>query len=64
MNDPAYDTLWISVPLSGDTVRRLKKLADMCHADPKAVAASLLHDVLADDEGAHPLEVMPVLGRA
>lgn len=46
-------TLWIKIPLDGDTVRRLANLSDICHADPVRVAASLLHDVLADDEEAN-----------
>jgi len=35
------------------TLERLLRVADDCGADPVAVAASLLHDVLADDEAAH-----------
>lgn len=60
-NEPV---LWLPVPLSGETLRRLTKLADICHADPKAVAASLLNDILKDDEDAHLLEMMPPAGRA
>jgi hypothetical protein len=55
---------YISIPVDAETFRRLTTIADMCHADPKTVAASLLHDVLADDEAAHELELMPAAGRA
>lgn len=47
--------VWFSVPLDGDTIDRLMNLSDICHADPVAVAASLLHDILADDADAHAL---------
>ena len=33
--------------------QRLRHLSDICHADEKSVAASLLHDILKDDEEAH-----------
>lgn len=55
---------YISIPVDAETLRRLASLADMCHADLKAVAASILHDVLADDEAAHELEFMPTSGSA
>ena len=44
------DTVWIKIPLDGQTAARLRNLSDVCHAAVHAVAASLLHDVLADDE--------------
>ncbi len=44
------DTVVITIPLSGETAERLQNLADFCHADPRSVAASLLHDILKDDE--------------
>ncbi len=50
---------FISIPVDEVTLQRLLDLADMCHADVKAVAASLLHDVLAEDADAHLLEVVP-----
>lgn len=55
MNLPEDDssTIWIKVPVDGETARRLAALSDVCHADPIKVAASLLHDVLADDEEAN-----------
>lgn len=45
------DVVW--VPVSGETVARLRTLSDICHADPVTVAASLLHDVLKEDADAH-----------
>jgi hypothetical protein len=52
MEDP-QDTVWISIPLDPLTAARLRNLSDVCHADPIGVAASLLHDVLAEDDEAH-----------
>ena len=40
-------------PLRMETVARLMEVADISHADPVSVAASLLHDVLKEDEAAH-----------
>jgi hypothetical protein len=65
MPTPANDTIgFISIPVDAETLRRLTSLADMCHADLRSVAASLLHDVLAEDEAAHELELMPPAGWA
>jgi hypothetical protein len=47
---------WINIPLDAETSARLSQLSDECHCDPVNVAASLLHDVLADDEAAHSPE--------
>ena len=47
------NTVWIRIPLDGETVRRLQNLSNECHADPTKVAASLLHDLLKDDEAAN-----------
>lgn len=47
------DVVWISVPLDAQTARRLANLSVACHSPAPAVAASLLHDVLKDDEDAH-----------
>jgi hypothetical protein len=47
------ETVWFSIPLSSATIDRLMALSDICHADPVKVAASLLHDVLKDDEEAN-----------
>ncbi len=44
------ETVWISVPLDAETAARLRNLSDVCHAAPTHVAASLLHDILKDDE--------------
>lgn len=45
--------IWITVPLDSRTAARLENLSDVCHAAPIDVAASLLHDILKDDEAAH-----------
>ncbi len=51
---PEIDTVWVSIPLDAETAERLRILADDCHvADVSTLAASLLHDVLKDDEDAH-----------
>jgi bacterioferritin (cytochrome b1) len=44
------ETVWISIPLDLETAKRLRGLSRFCDADEKEVAASLLHDVLRDDE--------------
>lgn len=49
----AKEIVWVQVPLDVETARRLRHVSDMCHADEKSVAASLLHDILKDDEDAH-----------
>lgn len=46
---------WIKLPLDAETAERLENLSDECHADPACVAASLLHDILADDAETHHL---------
>jgi hypothetical protein len=51
--DDTENIVWISVPLDGETAARLLNLSDVCHAEPVSVAASLLHDILKDDEIAH-----------
>lgn len=51
LDEPAVE--WLQIPLTEATRRRLEALANACHADRTKVAASLLHDVLADDEDAH-----------
>jgi hypothetical protein len=51
--DETAPVRWISIPLDAQTADRLTHLSDECHADPVSVAASLLHDVLADDEEAN-----------
>lgn len=62
--DDTDRVVWLSIPVSPETAARLSNLADICHADPKKVAASLLHDLLKDDEEAHALEAIPVAGHA
>lgn len=44
------ETVWISIPLDAETAARLLNLSNFCQAEPVSVAASLLHDVLKDDE--------------
>ena len=51
--DSEEEIVWFSIPLNGETIERLMMLSDICHADPVKVAASLLHDVLKDDEEAN-----------
>lgn len=46
----------LHVPLDDETVARLMNVADMSHAAPEVVAASIIHDVLYDDEQAHASE--------
>lgn len=58
--DDDTDVVWMSIPLSGRTAERLRNLSNDCHAAPHKVAASLLHDVLADDEEAHHDQRVPV----
>ena len=50
-----HTVLWVRVPLDEETAARLQNLSDLCRADPVSVAASLLHDVLKDDEESHHL---------
>jgi hypothetical protein len=47
------EIVWFSIPLNGETIERLMNLSNECHAEPVQVAASLLHDILKDDENAH-----------
>ena len=54
--------IWISIPLDGETAARLQSLSDVCHAAPTNVAASLLHDILKDDEETHLLLTAPAAG--
>jgi hypothetical protein len=50
------DVVWFSIPLDGATIDRLMNLADVCHAEPVKIAASLLHDILREDADAHELQ--------
>lgn len=54
--------VWISIPLDGETAARLQNLSDVCHAPPTNVAASLLHDILKEDEATHLLLTVPAVG--
>lgn len=58
IKDPT-ETVWISIPLDGETAERLVNLSDACHADPDNIAAALLRDILKDDEDAHHLLTPP-----
>lgn len=40
----------IEIELDEWTAERLQRLAACCEDDPRRVAASLLHDILRDDE--------------
>ena len=44
------------VPLDDATVARLIELSDICHMPPTLLIASIIHDVLKDDEDAHGFE--------
>ena len=48
----------ITIALDEETSRRLDLLSDDCHDRPESIAASLLHDVLKDDE-IYNLEEIP-----
>lgn len=49
--------VWFSIPLDGATIDRLMNLSNVCHAEPVKVAASLLHDILKDDEESNGPEI-------
>lgn len=52
-SDDQEQVVWLSIPVSRETAEMLIDLADNCHAEPQAIAASLLRDILADDAEAH-----------
>lgn len=60
--DDPKETVWITIPLDGETVARLENLSGVCHAEMETVAASLLHDILKDDDEAHFLLAVPAVG--
>jgi len=60
LDDDTDDVVWMTIPMSPRTAERLLNLSNDCHAAPDKVAASLLHDVLADDEAAHHDQHAPV----
>lgn len=65
MADPDQQEIsYIRIPVSPETKERLLHVANMSHADPEAVAGSIVHDVLKDDEEAHFLDLLPRAGRA
>lgn len=65
MSDRADDPVtWITIPLDRATADRLSSLSDVCHAEPTNVAASLLHDILKDDEDTHLLLTAPAAGQS
>lgn len=47
------------IPVDPLTAERLISLAKSCESDPVKTAASLLHDVLADDAAAHETSPEP-----
>ena len=47
--------VFFRVPVDDATVARLMTVADEAHSDPATIIASILHDVLKDDEDAHML---------
>ena len=54
----------LRIPVSEETLARLQNLSNACHADPISVAASLLHDLLKDDEDAEFLLMAPAASTA
>jgi len=44
----------LTVPLDPQTAFRLAKLSAICNDEPEVLAASLLHDILLEDEQCHP----------
>ena len=52
------DTELLPISLDGVTVARLCRLARACGDHPAKIAASLLHDLLADDEAANVIAVI------
>ena len=43
----------IILVLDEETTVRLTRLAEVCDSEPEAIAVSLLHDILEDDDVAH-----------
>jgi hypothetical protein len=43
----------ITLLLDAKTAARLIRLSDLCDDDLEVIAASILHDVMEDDEAAH-----------
>lgn len=59
-HEEAEGVLWIRVPLDAITAARLAHLANIVEAEPISIAASLLHDILKDDDAAHDLSGLAV----
>lgn len=53
------ESLAVMIPLDAETFRRLVMLSRAVADDPITVAASLLHDILRDDEYENVLEMLP-----
>jgi len=53
-------TIVLLLTIEPVTLGRLIRLAEACQADPVAIASSLLHDVLEDEERNECLARMPV----
>ncbi len=47
------EATFFKIGLPDEATARLMELAEECHADPRALAAALLIDVLRDDFEAH-----------
>lgn len=52
----------VEVVLDDLTIARLIELADMLHADPATIVASIVRDVLEDDARMHAAENRPPQG--
>lgn len=57
--DEDDDVELVPVPMGRETRRRLARLAEIVEDGPTRVAASLLRDLLRDDEDAHKLNAPP-----
>jgi hypothetical protein len=42
--------VWLRIPIVGETRKRLDDIARMAGEEPETLAASMLHDLLEDDE--------------
>jgi hypothetical protein len=56
MMKPDDDSELLPISLDAATVARLARLSRACGAHPAALAASLLHDILLDDEAVNVLD--------
>lgn len=53
MEQDANGNWYIRVPLLGETKRRIEWLSAELGQEPAALAGSMLHDILEDDEANH-----------